>query len=98
MKGKVLDKMTNKKFLLSSLFAIVISCSDDIGWNDKEPISYRDLAFDEELYGTGQNGFSEIFYTYTGVNASNDISEKEILENQHLMHGSGIALGDVNGD
>ena len=77
---------------------MVISCSDDVGWNNKEPISHRDLAFDEELYGTGQNGFSEIFSTYTGVNASNDLSEKEILENQHLMHGSGVALGDVNGD
>ena len=77
---------------------MAISCSDDVGWNNKEPINHRDLAFDEELYGTGQNGFSEIFSTYTGVNASNDISEKEILENQHLMHGSGVALGDVNGD
>ena len=67
MKGKVLDKMTNKKFLLSSLCAMVISCSDDVGWNNKEPISHRDLAFDEELYGTGQNGFSEIFSTYTGI-------------------------------
>ena len=63
MKGKVLDKMTNKKFLLSSLCAMVISCSDDVGWSNQEPISYRDLAFDGELYGTGQNGFSEIFST-----------------------------------
>ena len=61
MKGKVLDKMTNKKFLLSSLCAMLISCSDDVGWNNREQISYRDLVFDEELYGTGQNGFSEIF-------------------------------------
>ena len=98
MKGKVLHKMAHKKFLLSLLCAIVLSCSDEVGWNNQEPINFRDLTFDEELYGTGQDGFSEIFSTYSGVNASNDISEKEILENQHLMHGSGVALGDVNGD
>ena len=34
----------------------------------------------------------------TGIIAKNEIGEKEILENQHLMHGSGIALGDMNGD
>ena len=76
MKGKVLHKMAHKKFLLSSLCAIVLSCSDEVGWNNQEPINFRDLTFDEELYGTGQDGFSEIFSTYSGVNGSNDISTR----------------------
>ncbi len=48
--------------------------------------------------GNGQSGFIEMKSSHTGITASNQIGEKEILENQHLMHGSGVALGDVNGD
>ena len=48
--------------------------------------------------GNGRPGFTSMNPTHTGVTAANQIGEKEVLENQHLMHGSGVALGDVNGD
>ena len=48
--------------------------------------------------GNGRSGFTSINSTHTGVTAANQIGEKEVLENQHLMHGSGVALGDANGD
>ena len=44
------------------------------------------------------SGFTEMSPLLTGVTAINNIGEKEVLENQHLMHGSGIALGDINND
>ena len=48
--------------------------------------------------GNGKSGFTSINSTHTGVTAANQIGDKEVLENQHLMHGSGVALGDANGD
>ena len=44
------------------------------------------------------SGFTEMNPSLTGVTAKNNIGENEVLENQHLMHGSGIALGDINND
>ena len=44
------------------------------------------------------SGFTEMSPLLTGVTAINNIGEKEVLENQHLMHGSGVALGDINND
>ena len=34
----------------------------------------------------------------TGVSAANRVSAQAIVANRHMMHGSGVAIGDVDGD
>ena len=43
-------------------------------------------------------GFRMLSPDQTGVTAVNSITDEEIVSNRHLMHGSGVAIGDINGD
>jgi len=80
-------------FILIILF---MGCTQNTpGWKKGEVVKSEKLI---AIIGNGQSGFTEMNPTQTGITAANQIGEKEVLENQHLMHGSGIALGDVNGD
>ena len=73
-----------------------------LGCSQKEPGWQSGQVFKSEpltiVLKDDQVGFSEMPSSKTGVTTSNHIGEKEIMENQHLMHGSGVALGDINGD
>ena len=99
MREKILiNKIINHSLVVIILFNL-LSCSDDNDWNKNAAVSSVAIEnSNNELFGSGKDGFTEIYSTYSGVNTSNDIGEKEILKNQHLMHGSGVAIGDVNND
>lgn len=43
-------------------------------------------------------GFNRLPTSATGVDVTNRLTDAEIDENQHLMNGSGVATGDVDGD
>src|SRR5687768_17959125 len=43
-------------------------------------------------------GFTLLPGTATGVNFSNTLSEERIMANANLLNGSGVALGDYDGD
>ena len=78
------------------LFLFIIGCEqNEPGWGKEQVYKVERLTVP---IGNGDSGFSEMAPSQTGVTAGNWIGEQEILENQHLMHGSGVALGDVNGD
>ncbi len=82
--------------ILLLFFMFFIGCSqNEPGWEKGQVYQVEKLV---SPIGSGDSGFSEMAPNQTGVSAANQIGEKEILENQHLMHGSGVALGDVNGD
>jgi len=86
-----------KKSVLYLLLLIFISgCSwNESGWNKDQVFKSEKLI---SPIGQGNSGFSEMNPSHTNVTSTNQIGDKEVLENQHLMHGSGVALGDVNGD
>jgi hypothetical protein len=46
----------------------------------------------------GGPGFTELSPATTGIDFSEDVPEDSVLENRHLAMGSGVALGDVDGD
>src|ERR1051325_10679695 len=48
--------------------------------------------------GTGKTGFSLLPPSETGIQFSNVLSDAAIVKNQILLLGSGVALGDVDGD
>ena len=87
-----------KQFNYIIIFALlIISCNKNnvIEINTPQLLKSEPLS---ELSMSGAPGFTEIDPKVTGITAINKIGQKEVLENQHLMHGSGIALGDINND
>lgn len=43
-------------------------------------------------------GFQRLDSTDTGVGFVNTVGKEAVAQNKHLLHGSGVAVGDVNGD
>ena len=84
--------------LASLLTTFVVSCARDAAppgeWHDVAGGRWRELAG----LGRGTPGFTAMGQSATGINFSNTVSEAAAYENRHLMHGSGVAIGDVDGD
>lgn len=51
-----------------------------------------------EINSSGQAGFKNRLPTETSVQFKNTLSEAGFLSNRHFVNGSGVALGDVDGD
>ena len=72
-------------------FVLFLGCvQNDPGWEKGQVYKIESL---NAPIGTNTTGFTELDPSETGVNAANKIGQKEVMENQHLMHGSGVALG-----
>ena len=78
-----------------SLFFLFGCTEKDPEWKKGQIYKVEPLS---QPIGSNAPGFTEVNPSETGVIAANKIGQKEVIENQHLMHGSGVALGDVNGD
>ena len=78
-----------------SLFFLFGCTEKDPEWKKGHIYKVEPLS---QPIGSNAPGFTEVNPSETGVIAANKIGQKEVIENQHLMHGSGVALGDVNGD
>ncbi|SHG61438.1 Repeat domain-containing protein [Fodinibius roseus] len=89
-----------KKNLLISLLALIISwfagCSSDtdLYWNQKQ--SYRWAQVDPGYWD--HVGFEELSPTETNIDFVNHLSEKNMGDNRVLLNGSGVAVGDMDGD
>ena len=46
----------------------------------------------------GQAGFTSMPITQIGVRFTNQVSSVALQNRSNLMNGSGVALGDINGD
>ena len=62
-------------------------------WQEEE--GYRWAALD---VSGSDVGFMLLSPSQTGITAANTLSEESLLTNRHLMNGSGVAVGDVDGD
>jgi hypothetical protein len=63
-------------------------------WNEADGYRWRELAVPDR----GQPGFRPLAPARTGVSFANAVSDELILENEFLSNGSGVAIGDVDGD
>ncbi|GIT57055.1 MAG: hypothetical protein Ct9H300mP18_04840 [Candidatus Neomarinimicrobiota bacterium] len=87
-----------KQFNYIKFFPLfIISCNKNNGVRINTP-QFLTMKSLPELSMIDTIGFTEMDPKTTGITAVNEIGQKEILANQHLMHGSGIALGDINND
>ena len=77
-----------------SLFGCASEPTSSPGWHVQDTHRWTPLSVSE---GSGA-GFTRLDSSTTGVGFVNRLREETYLENRHLVNGSGVALGDVNGD
>ncbi len=63
-------------------------------WQSAQGYRWRALA----PAGRGGPGFTSLRAGRAGIDFQNDVSDSAARRNRHLMHGSGVAIGDVDGD
>jgi hypothetical protein len=82
--------------LLSAVTHQAASSADDVGhkWNEQPGYRFEALT----VPTTGQTGFTLISKQQTGITFTNFLSQERSLTNQIYLNGSGVALGDVDGD
>ena len=63
-------------------------------WHEEGEYRWRELA------GSGRRGpgFTQLEVARTGIDFSNAVTESQMEQNRHLVQGSGVTLGDVDGD
>ncbi len=82
-------------FLGLLIFGLIAGCMDPPPvWTHGEGFRYRNL----EVKRASVKGFVEVDASHSGIHHHNQVSLNAIIENRHMMHGSGIAVGDVTGD
>ncbi|NOT09389.1 MAG: VCBS repeat-containing protein [Gemmatimonadales bacterium] len=76
--------------------AFLLGCGDTPPgeWHQEAGFRWRELGG----AGRGTDGFTRLAPAVTGVAFANLVSDSAAFRNRHLMHGSGVAIGDVDGD
>ena len=84
--------------LIGGLAIVVAACAPKPvkapGWHDENGYRWRELTFEE----TDRNGFSELTANDLGIGFVDSVPENSMLANENLSYGSGVAIGDVDGD
>jgi hypothetical protein len=85
--------MTRRRVLLLALLA---ACNRpaDTTWHEQEGARWREL----DVPRRGTPGFTLIEPSRSRVNFTNAVSESLLVHNRILAQGSGVCLGDVDGD
>jgi hypothetical protein len=79
-------------FLL--LFCAQLQGHAAVQWRDHDGYRFASV----EPAGTGRPGFSMLPSSQTGVTFTNHLAEAAVAQNRIFENGSGVALGDVDGD
>jgi len=79
---------------LTILGAFACGGGNSLEWHEESGYRWAELHVDR----SGRDGFTQLPASKTGVTFTNSIKEEQVLQNEHLFNGSGVALGDVDGD
>lgn len=82
---------------LGALVVLQLACRGAPGpgpWQDEGEWRWRELP----PAGRGANGFTSLGGRASGIHFTNRVSDSSALRNRHLVHGSGVAIADVDGD
>ncbi|MGH7528866.1 MAG: FG-GAP repeat domain-containing protein [Gemmatimonadales bacterium] len=88
---------------MSSPVRVVMACLCAIGcsespsppqWHQESGYRWRELAVPRR----GRDGFRQLAPSRTGIDFTNRVTADQIIENEHVLNGSGVAIGDVDGD
>ncbi|MCG8604813.1 FG-GAP-like repeat-containing protein [bacterium] len=93
--------MNRKNIIVNSAAVILFgligqSCAPDKMniWQQGEGVKWRDLSVSK----SENSGFRQLSATETGITFVNTVTKAQIDSNQVLLNGSGIAVGDIDGD
>ncbi|MFM1941104.1 MAG: hypothetical protein RI897_86 [Verrucomicrobiota bacterium] len=73
----------------------LLAAGPSISWNEGDGYRWRDLA---PAGSTDKPGFTRLGDDQTGLQFTNSLSEMDGALNRVLYNGSGVAVGDYNGD
>ncbi|HYE31114.1 MAG TPA: VCBS repeat-containing protein [Methylomirabilota bacterium] len=71
-----------------------LAAADTLKWNTAEGYRWAEAR----RASGGKTGFALLTPDHTGINFTNHLAPDRFLTNQVLLNGSGVALGDVDGD
>ncbi|CAN5204252.1 VCBS repeat-containing protein [soil metagenome] len=90
--------MKKKKVIgLVFLTVCMLSCSEEViewEWHEEDGYKWADL----QVVESGTTGFEKLRSSRTGIDFVNVLTAGDIAENHHLVNGSGVAAGDINGN
>lgn len=86
-------------FLILSL-SLLPSCMPDAEWHEESGYRWREVRPQPSgigaFLGLGREGFRRL--TDTGIDFTNRLDPELGLSFEHLLDGSGVAIGDIDGD
>jgi hypothetical protein len=83
--------------LIGGLAIFFVGCNRESSppdWHFENGYRWRELTFEKSRH----IGFTELSANDVGIDFVDSVSEDSILANRHLSYGSGVAIGDVDGD
>lgn len=81
--------------LLAGCVAVFGACeSGSLTWEEADGYRWAELREP----GADGVGFTQLMSSQTGISFSNIVTEEQYISNSHFVNGSGVALGDVDGD
>jgi hypothetical protein len=80
--------------ILIVLALIYLRPKNKLTWHEQEGHRWAELAIPKN----GQPGFTLLPPSKTGIENINSLTREQIVKNQHLLNGSGVAAGDIDGD
>ncbi len=86
-----------KRYFPVLFLLILAACqkeSKELIWTEEIGYRYHQLFYDP----SDQTGFKELSFEQTNIDFENRVTEDDLLENRHYMHGSGVCVGDINQD
>ena len=93
--------MTVNNFLKVCFFlgiGILLSCSrrapKKLKWHQENGYRWSPLSPDV----SDQVGFKKLASSETNIDFRNNLTKDDIFDNRHYLNGSGVALGDIDGD
>ena len=80
--------------LVAVIYLLTHSPQPRLKWHEAEGYRWAPLS------PTGRKGpgFESVTPRKSGITFTNTLTEEQIVENRHLLNGSGVAIGDVDGD
>ncbi|MCG8467129.1 MAG: VCBS repeat-containing protein [Gemmatimonadetes bacterium] len=88
-------KRWRRPHLLVGYAFLLVGCdAGALEWREADGYRWAELS----PKGGDGDGFTRLDGSETGITFENVVTEEQYVENSHYLNGSGVALGDVDGD
>ena len=85
-------------FFTGDVFSNLQVHSDEIAWHAEDWGRWREISLHSEKTDDALQGFTEMQGQATGIDFQNFVNPERAIRNRNLYGGSGVAIGDFDGD